>query len=311
MTATLQSTPDGAAARRALDHWTRAALVVMVVPLLLWGAISVFELALTVVKSWPVALIPAVSTTGVMLVATRVSQLDELSDSIRAYAKRLAVFAISLDVLVAGVQHTLPATLNPAWGWRFLIGLLPPLMGGITAHLVALVIADYRRLNAGDNAKIAQAEQLRLSKIEAEATADRERAATVRAEEQITQIRDRERIAELDHARELAGLAERTAQAVQRQAAAQATVAHAVEPGLHSVPDPAPDGPTDALGRKARPSEKRDAALRWLLHQHRNGRDLDTVTAAEVDRVIGANRYSHKHLSTWIRDVRAHARKAA
>lgn len=304
MTATLQPTLDGAAARRSLDSWTRVALALTVVPLLLWGAVSVFELALDVVRLWPVALIPAVSTTGVMLVSTRISMLSELAPGIRTYATRLAVFAICLDVLVAGIQHALPAALNPAWGWKLLIGMLPPLMGGITAHLVALVIKDYRRLNAEDEAKITAADQLHRSKIEADAAAERERLATQRATQEAKLIRDTERAAELAHAQALADT-------VRRQASSQTTVTRAIEPSLHSVPNLAPQGPTDALGRKARPSAKRDAALRWLLAQHGSHRDLDTVTAAEVDRVISANRYSHKHLSTWVTDVRAYARKAA
>lgn len=313
MTATLQlSAPDGAAARREdalFTPWTRRGLYAALVPLLAWDAASVFMLALACHISWYVAWIPAISTSGVMLASSQIALHDDLDADVRRCAKYLAVFGGALGMVIAAVQHALPVDIGtPHWIWRALIGGLPVAVGGYLAYIVHAAHAAHARKLAeqrtAEAAAIAQVEQLRLSKIEAQATAERERVATQRAAQEAKDSRATERAAELAHANALAD-------AARRQADAQATVTRAIEPGLHSVPDPTPEGPLDALGRKARPSEKRDAALRWLLRQHRDGRNLDTVTAAEVDRVINANRYSHKHLTTWIRDVRAHARKAA
>jgi hypothetical protein len=308
--ATLQPSLPRAGARpdpELFDTWTRYGIYIALIPLLGWDAASVFMLAVaSKIDAW-VAWIPAISTSGIMLASTRISMRPGLDPHVRAQARRLAWFGGVLGLVIAAVQHALPADIDtPHWGWRALIGGLPVAMGGALAHIYAQARASHdAALRTYTEAQAAEAAAV-LAAETAQILARQTREAELAHADQLAQIETRatrERLAaELEAQRELAALAARTA-----------TVASAVKspPDLRAVPPPEPSGNVDALGRKARPSEKRDAALRYLLAEHRDGRDLDTVTAAEVDRAIKANGYAKKNLAQWIADVRSYAQGSA
>jgi hypothetical protein len=285
------------------DTWTRYGIYVALVPLLGWDAASVFMLAVAGGISPWIAWIPAMSTSGIMLASTRISMRPGLDAHVRSYAKGLAVFGGLLGLIIAAVQHALPANIGePHWGWRALIGGLPVAMGAILAHIYSQARASHdARLRAYAQAQEADAAAV-LAAETAQILARQAREAELAHAAQLADIETeatRKRLdAELAQQRALAALTERTA-----------TVTAAVTT-LHSVPNPPPSGNTDALGRKARPSQKRDDALRYLLAAHRDGR-LNTVTAAEVDRAIGANGYAKKNLTQWVTDVRLYAQGSA
>lgn len=288
---------------RFLDTWTQTGIGLVVAPLILWGATSVFMLtAACGVPMWA-AWIPAVSTSGVMLVASRLAMRQGLDLHIKRYALWLAVAAVLIEMVVAGLQHALPETLNAPGLVKAMIGALPTAMGGATFKIWSMASAAQDAANAAAQDAIDQA-ALAAETARIETAAHAERIAAQKSAESQRQA------AEIAHQRELTALATTAAAAEQNRAKAAATVAKALEAAPqrpHLVPDPAPE-PTDALGRPARVSPKRDAALRYLLTQRNR---LNDVTAAEVDREIGANGYARKHLTTWITDVRTHAGEGA
>lgn len=293
---TIDATAVTAPRVRYLDGWTQAGIALVVVPLILWGAVSVFMLAAACgITRW-VAWVPAVSTSGVMLVTTRLAMRRGLDPHIKQWATGLAVVAVFIEMVVAGLQHALPATLQPPAVVMFLIGCLPTVMGAATLKVWSAASTAQETANAA-------AEQ---AVLDAQAADEHARAQTAELAEQLrlkaaaeTQTRE----AELVQARQLAALAQQTAQAEQAKAAAARQVADALtSPAAprrpHLVPSPKPTS-----------SPKRDAALAWLVEQARAGRDLDSIPAAEVDRAINAKAYARKHLKTWIADVRAYVAK--
>lgn len=294
---------------RYLDRWDNALIGLVVIPLVLWGAASVFMLAMACHIEAYIAWIPALATTGVMLSTTRMAMRHGMPTHIKQWATYLAAFAVFAEIIVAGLQHSLPDKLQPPAIVMFIIGCLPTLMGAATIKVWASAFAAQDAANAAaEQATRNELDRAETVRIETAALAERLR---------LEQAADaRRRADELDHQRKLTQLASDAAAAEARRAQAAATVEKAVnkppaKPARpHLVPPPAP-GPTDALGRPARTSPKRDAALRWLLEAHRAGRDLDAVSAAEVDSAIGANAYARKHLTTWIADVRAYVSKGA
>lgn len=297
---------------RLLDSWTKRGLTTAIAPLLPWGAASVFLLAVALGVPWWVAWIPALSTTGVMLGASLLSMRPGLDRHIRNYARNLAAFAIVLDALVSGVQHITPAHVaDPSKALVFLVCILPPVMGGLLYHAFLLARAQERDMVTAWEAAKRQAEADRIAREQAA-------SAALAAEIERARVSEAERGKQLAHERQLAEIAAQTARDAEREATARRTVETALKPPVkttrvkpHLVPDPPADGPVDALGRKARPAPKRDAALRYLLDAHRSGRNLDDITAAEVDKAIKANGYSKSRLPTWITDVRAYDKGAA
>lgn len=292
---------------RYLDRWDNALIGLVVIPLVLWGAASVFMLAMACHIEAYIAWVPALATTGVMLSTTRMAMRHGMPTHIKQWATYLAAFAVFAEIIVAGLQHSLPDKLQPPAIVMFIIGCLPTLMGAATIKVWASAFAAQDAANAAA-AQAAQdaIKQAETARIETAALAERLRL------EQAAEAR--RRADELDHQRELARLASDAAAAEAQRAQAAATVEKAVKAPVapsrpRLVPPPAP-GPTDALGRPARPSPKRDAALRYLIAQYDDGR-LEEVTATEVDKHIGANAYARKHLTTWIADVRAYVSKGA
>jgi hypothetical protein len=271
---------------RYLDRWDDRLIFAVAAPLVLWGAASVFMLAWACgIEPW-IAWVPALATSGVMLSSTRIAMRHGIPAHIKQWATYLAVFAVFAEIIVAGLQHSLPQTLQPPAGVMFAIGCLPTLMGAATIKVWSAAKAEQAAANAAAEHAQAQtaalAEQLRL-----QAAAD-------------AQTRE----AELAQARQLSALAQQTAQAEQAKAAAARQVAEALKAPAapqrpHLVPPPS----------KPAASPKRDAALAWLVEQARAGRDLDSIPAAEVDRAINAKAYARKHLKTWIADVRAYVAK--
>lgn len=292
---------------RYLDRWDNALIGLVVIPLVLWGAASVFMLAMACrIEVW-IAWVPALATTGVMLSTTRMAMRHGMPAHIKQWATYLAAFAVFAEIIVAGLQHSLPDKLQPPAIVMFVIGCLPTLMGAATIKVWASAFAAQDAANAAaEQAARNELDRAETARIETAALAERLR---------LEQAADaRRRADELDHQRKLTQLASDAAAAEAQRAQAAATVEKAVKaPAAPSrprlVPPPATE-PTDALGRPARPSPKRDAALRYLIAQHDDGR-LEEVTATEVDKHIGANAYARKHLTTWIADVRAYVSKGA
>lgn len=282
---------------RYLDTWTQAGIALVVAPLILWGAVSVFMLATACgITAW-VAWVPAVSTSGVMLVTTRLAMRRGLDPHIKQWATSLAVVAVFIEMVVAGLQHALPATLQPPAVVMFMIGCLPTVMGAATLKVWSAASTAQETANAA-------AEQ---AVLDAQTAVEHARARTAEIAEQLRlqQAADAQRRTdEIAHQRQLAALAAQTAQAEQAKAAAARHVADALKaPAAPQRPHlvPPPSKPAGGL--------KRDAALAWLVEQARAGRDLDSIPAAEVDRAIDAKAYARKHLKTWIADVRAYVAK--
>lgn len=256
------------------SRWTWGAVGLTLAPLILWGAASVFLLAIAVGIPWYLAWIPSASTTGVMLLSSNFSMTETLSGHVRSYARTLAWFCISLDTLVAGLHLALPAQVHPGWGWLLLIGMLPPLMGGISWHMVGSAIREHRA-----NLATAAAAQL----AEQAARLERE-AATARAAE-LAAAAARTREIEATNAR-------------RRDEAA--TVVNAALTGPTLVRS-APQRP--AAPRKTKPN-LRDTAITELVRRHRAGQDITDTVAAELDRTIGASKgYCKKFLPEIIEHV--------
>jgi hypothetical protein len=271
------------------DPWTRRGLLIALVPLLGWDAASVFQLATAAHVAAYVAWIPAISTSGIMLASSRIST-QATDPDVRRQAKILSWVGLTLGVIIAAVQHSLPSTLTSVpWEAMALIGALPVAMGGWLWHIYSLAHA--------------RAEQ-------ATATAVAEQAARAEAEQAATTARlttERDRAAELAHQRELAEIAAQ--QAVTQQAAAELAERHRAASA--AVVNAALTGPTlvrstpqkPAALRKAR-STLRDAAIAELVTRHRAGRDITTTVAAELDAAIGASKgYCKKFLPQIIEHV--------
>lgn len=295
---------------RYVDKWDHGGAAAIVGPLVLAGAASVFMLAKACGWSPWIAWIPAVSTSGVMLVNTRLAMRRVMDPHVKRWATYLAGFAVLVEIIVAGLQHSLPDTLKPPATVMFIIGALPTLMGAATIKIWAAAVEAQEAANAA--AEQAALNAQRAAEVEA-ARLDTERQ--IIAEREASQARQRD--ADLAAQRERTRLATEQAQAEQAAAAVRERINAAV------CSEPTPPAPkttkaspkktlhavdTDALGRVARPSPKRDAALRYLISQA--GR-LDEVTAAEVDKHIGANSYARRYLAEWVRDVKAHLREVA
>lgn len=261
--ATLQITRE-ATGSRLLDRWTWGAVGLTIAPLILWGAASVLLLAIACGVPWYLAWIPSASTTGVMLVSSIFAMRETLSDHVRAYARRLAYSAISLDTVVSGLHLALPTDLQPGWGWLLLVGMLPPLMGGVTWHMVTTAIREHRATIR------AHAEQV---------------AATAQAAQDAETAR-RETIARRE-----------AAETAARKQAASAAVVNAALTGPTLVRTPA----KPAVKRSA--PTLRDKAIAELVRRHRAGTDIRGTVAAELDRAIGASKYCNKFLPDLITHV--------
>jgi len=271
------------------DPWTRRGLLLALVPLLGWDAASVFQLAMAAHITVYVAWIPAISTSGIMLASTRIS-MRAADAEVRRQAKILSWVGLSLGVIIAAVQHSLPQNLGTVpWEAMALIGALPVAMGGWLWHIYSL--AHTRAEQAATAAHAAM-----IARAEAEMIAERDRDAA-----------ERRRTAELTHARELAAAAERTATlqretaelTERRRAEAKATVNAALTgPTLVRTPAQKP-----AAKRTTKPT-LRDAAVTELVRRHRAGGDITTTVATELDRTIGASEgYCKKFLPEVIEHV--------
>lgn len=271
------------------DPWTRRGLLLALVPLLGWDAASVFQLAVAAHITFYVAWIPAISTSGIMLASTRISMRAADAD-VRRQAKILSWVGLSLGVVIAAVQHSLPQNLGTVpWEAMALIGALPVAMGGWLWHIYSLA-----HTRAEQTATAAHAAM--IAHAEAEATAQRDRDTA-----------ERHRTAELAHARELAATAERAATAqreatelAERKRATAASVVNAALTGPTLVRTPAPK---PAAKRTAKPT-LRDAAIAELVARHRAGGDITTTVAVELDAAIGASKgYCKKFLPEVIEHV--------
>jgi Na+-transporting methylmalonyl-CoA/oxaloacetate decarboxylase gamma subunit len=307
---------------RYLDGWTNGFMAVVAAPLLLWGAASTFQLTNACFHNPWISWIPAASTSGVILVTSRLRERTGLDAHIKRLASYLIAVAMTIEISVSGIQHVLPSTLNPPALVLFFMGCVPTGMGGFTYKLWRMAAAAEREANAAaEQARIEASEQAQAAIVAAQAQAEAERARLAAEREKVALWEDaqaRQRSANLAAQREAAQLAAQQTEAQLRLAEAQARVANAVNAAPAPAPKTTKANPkkplhavdTDALGRVAKPSPKRDAALRYLIEQAKAGR-LDEVTAAEVDKHIEANSYARRYLAEWKRDVLAHLREVA
>lgn len=277
---------DADARAPLFNRWTWGAVGLTIAPLILWGAASVFLLAVACGIPAYLAWIPSASTTGVMLVSSIFAMTESLSDDVRAYARKLAYSAIGLDTVVSGLHLALPVHLNPAVGWLLLIGMLPPLTGGITAHMIAAAVHEHRA--TGKAAVAAQLAAEQAHRDSQAAIAQAERLATIARAEA-----DAKRVADEADARKRA-----TAAAVVNTALTKPTLVRA----------PAPKPP---VKRTAKPT-LRDAAVAELVRRHRAGQDIAATVAAELDIAIGAGKgYCKKFLSEIVDHVLTAERRTA
>lgn len=253
--------------------------------LLFWGGESLFHFAtLCKVPRW-LAWIPAVSTSGVMLIATAIAMNKELDHNIRMWAGSLAGFGILMDVTAAMGQHVLamrsgPISPSPVWG--AVIGGLPPLMGGLLVHVISLVFGQHRREQARAEDLAREAERQRRAHIATEAARTQqiaeENAANARA---------------LDHQRKLTAEATRTADEMARQAneatrlqvatEQRAAVAREVLAKPHLVVDNTRKPKAAVMA-----SVGGEQVQAWLMEQHRAGVDYQSIGPAEIARATGA-----------------------
>lgn len=281
-----------------------AGLVATVLPLLLFGGVSVFVLAVAASVPTVVAWVPAVALGGVMLCSTVISMQHGVDRVIRRYAGWLAAVAILGEILVAGGQHylavghdSMPRLDQPAWG--AIIGGLPSLMGGLLIHIVAMVVAQARR------------EAARAVEMAREADlAERARAAADAARRQAIAVEDERHQLNLARERDLTAAAEAKTAAVQRQIEAAEKLARIqveqVELVGRASGEPGPRR-LEAIGGTARrvtgvgrKSPVRDAAIRWLRAQHRAGRVLAEIGPTELAGAISANKETcKKGLPDW------------
>ena len=263
------------------NRWTWGAIGLTLAPLILWGAASVFLLAVTCGIDWYLAWIPSASTTGVMLLSSNFSMTETLSGHVRSYARTLAYFCISLDTLVAGLHLVLPAKVHPDWGWLLLIGMLPPLMGGIAWHMVGAALREHR----ADLAAVAAAQL-------AATDAQRERDAAAARSVELAAAAAATREIEAANAR--------------KRAAAVAAVNTALTgPTLVRTPQ-------RSAARKATKPTLRDAAVTELVRQHRAGVDIRATVTAELDTAIGASKgYCKKFIAEVIDQVLTAERRTA
>jgi Na+-transporting methylmalonyl-CoA/oxaloacetate decarboxylase gamma subunit len=297
-------------------------MAIVAAPLLLWGAASTFQLTNACFHNPWIAWIPAVSTSGVVLVTSRLRDRPGLDAHIRKLAGYLIAVAMLIEISVSGIQHVLPATLNPPLMVLFFMGCVPTGMGAFTYKLWRMAAAAEREANAAaEQARIEANEQAQAAIVAAQAQAQAEQARLAAEREKVALWEDaqaRQRSANLAAQREAAQLAAQQTAAQLRLAEAQARISAAVSPPTPQTPkttkapakQPLRAVDTDALGRVAKPSPKRDAALRYLIEQAKAGR-LDDVTGAEVDKHIGANSYARRFLPQWKADVRAYLREVA
>jgi Na+-transporting methylmalonyl-CoA/oxaloacetate decarboxylase gamma subunit len=296
-------------------------MAIVAAPLLLWGAASTFQLTNACFHNPWISWIPAASTSGVILVTSRLRERTGLDAHIKRLASYLIAVAMTIEISVSGIQHVLPSTLNPPALVLFFMGCVPTGMGGFTYKLWRMAAAAEREANAAaEQARIEASEQAQAAIVAAQAQAQAEQARLAAEREKAALWEDaqaRQRSANLDAERQRAQLAQQIAEAEQVAAEARARVSAALDsaPEAPKTTKANPKKPlravaTDALGRVAKPSPKRDAALRYLIEQAKAGR-LDEVTAAEVDKHIEANSYARRYLAEWKRDVLAHLREVA
>ena len=314
MTAPLTADQAPVTRVRYLDKWDDRLIFGVAAPLVLWGAASVFMLAAACGIDYYIAWIPALATSGVMLSSTRLAMRHGMPAHIKRWATYLAAFAVFMEIIVAGLQHSLPEKLQPPGIVMFVIGCLPTLMGAATIKVWASAHAEQAAVNAAaEQAAVNAQTAIQVETARARAVAEAE-TARLAAQRQLLADQEaagkRKRADEAAHARELAAIAQQTAQAEAAAAEARQRVSAAVDTPEAAKPrQRTPKSPaklkavdTDALGRVARPSPKRDAALRYLIAQYDAGR-LDKVTGTEVDKHIGANAYARRYLDEWVAAV--------
>lgn len=151
---------------------------------------------------------------------------------------------------------------------------------------------------------------------EQERQAAERRAAELVRERAERDERDRRALA---HQRDLTAECERTAAAaaeqaaaLERLAAAKRAAADTVGSAVASLHVMGEDGkpkprktPAKVEPARTRPrSGRRQAAIAYLATQHAAGRDLDAISAAEVDRAIGANGYTKKIFAELKAEIR-------
>jgi hypothetical protein len=276
--------PDG-----PFDPWTNRAVQLGLVPLLGWDAASVFLLAVAChVDAW-VAWIPAMSTSGIMLAAARISTRS-IYPEVRRNAAVLSWVGLALGITIAAIQHVLPSEITVVpWPVLALIGALPVAMGGWLWHIYATAQgAHAAHLAAQGAARVAATEAARNAELTA-ITAQRERAA------------------QLAHAQELATIAAQRASA-EREAADATARKLTAERKLTSEVAAVAAGPRPVPGRKpespGRQAPLRKAAIAELTRRHRAGQDITQTVSAELDRTIGASvGYTKKIISDLVAAV--------
>jgi hypothetical protein len=268
-----------------LSHpWTRRALTAALIPLLGWDAASVFQLAMAVGNGWYIAWIPALSTSGLMLAATQIAQRATDPD-VRRHATWLAWTALVMGVFIAGVQHVLPAHLEHVpWYWRALVGSLPVAAGGWLYHIYATGTARAKAV-----AEAARAAQRVEAAAQREAEIARTHAAEAAERDRITA--ERQRAEEIAHAKTLADLAAKAANA---EAAAAAEVARklAAQRQLDDlVTSYAKPRAVASRARATNPGATtlKAKAIAELVRRHRAGDDIRQTVGADLDRAIGAS----------------------
>jgi len=257
--------------RLPLNRWVLTGLVVAISFLVAWEWIALIGLAKSASVWYWIRPIPAVATSGVMLASTALHMTYELDQRIRSYAGWLAAAGIFCGILGTATQHYIEAAHVRPDPWLALpVGGIPVCMGGLLVHLLAMVFAQRQRELAAAEAN-ARAKQERERET---ALADAARLARVASEETAHNRA-------LARQRELAAEAKRTADEVERQAAAaerlrvataeRAEVARKVLAAgkPHLVVDNTARGPKFTDG----PVGKR--AVSWLIAQHHAGIPLD------------------------------------
>jgi hypothetical protein len=155
--------------------------------MLLWGFLSVFWFAEALSVDRSEAWIPAVATTGSMLVASRLAALDYITRVTRWEAGGLAALGVIGDVIITAAQHYMaviskdPQHVHPGPYWGAVLGGIPSLMVALLIHLGWQVYRDDRAARAvAEQNRIAAAHETERRR----ALEEQQRAEELRADRQ-------------------------------------------------------------------------------------------------------------------------------
>jgi hypothetical protein len=150
--------------------------------MLVWGFLSVFWFAEACsVDQWQ-AWIPAVATTGTMLVSSAFAAVETNTPKTRTEGVILAGLGVAGDVVITYVQHYLavisknPQNIHPGPYWGGFLGAIPSLMAAILIHLGWQVWKDYRETKAAALAARIEAARARDQQAQADAATAQARA---------------------------------------------------------------------------------------------------------------------------------------